>query len=153
MTKSATRFLFPFLLITAVAAAACASPSHGGTLASHDKATTRISSIDPVAPHSGVATGNLILEGGPPNGGNPRPLSGTVAFIQHARVVATATVGPDGRFSQNLTPGVYLVQACTTRIQTINPNGSHVNACGPTIRAAIEANQTTTVQMPPFIVP
>lgn len=148
-----TKMLVPLLLTSGLTAGACATPSHDATLAGQDRATPTTSSSGPVAPDRGEATGNLILEGGPPRGGNPRPLSGTVAFIRDGRTVAIASVGEDGKFSQILTPGVYLVQACTARIQMVTPDGSHVDGCGPLIHTAIGANHTTTVQMPPFIVP
>ena len=100
----------------------------------------------------GVLTGQLIMEGGPPAGGNPRPITGSVTFSEHGRIVATVPVGADGKFSQLLGPGSYEVRACTTKIQQVDPNGSHIDTC-ERVQAEVAADRTRTVNLPLFIVP
>jgi hypothetical protein len=105
------------------------------------------------APRPGILVGRLIMEGGPPPGDNPGPIPGTVRFIQHGRVVATAQAGAGGRFARTLGPGTYEVQACTSEIQEVYPNGSLATTCGLIVQTQVVTNHTTTVDIPDFIVP
>jgi hypothetical protein len=139
MTKTRARVLC-ILLAGGFGVGACGT-SHHDALA-----------VDQAA-RSGVLSGQLTIEGGPPRGGNLRPMPGTVTFRQHGREVATAHVGADGRFSETLPPGSYQVQACTAEIQTVDTNGHTVDTCAATIHADVSADRTTTVQLPTFIVP
>jgi hypothetical protein len=102
---------------------------------------------------TGALTGHLIIEGGTSQNFQPRPLTGTVSFIQHGRVVATAATAPDGTFSQTLDVGAYQVRACTSHIQEITPTGVHIDSCDTGVPATVSANHTTTVDIPDFIVP
>jgi hypothetical protein len=154
---SAKAFIL-LILAAGLAAEGCAAGAHHVLLTDQVSPTATIApSLDPPH-HPGSLTGQLIMEGGSielatAQGGNPRPIPGTVSFSQHGHLVATAEAGADGRFSRALGPGAYQVQACTPRGQMVSPDGTHVDTCEPIVLVHVLANQTTTVAIPPFIVP
>jgi hypothetical protein len=157
MTRTATA-LIPLILAAALAAGGCAaSTDHVILIDKVSPTTTTARTLGP-ATYPGILTGQLIMEGGAidlptPQGGNPRPIPGTVNFIQHGRPVATALAGANGKFSMALGPGEYQVQACTSRIQMVSPDGTHIDTCETIVQVHVLANQTTTVAIPSFIVP
>jgi hypothetical protein len=134
----AAKTIIPALLLAGLTAVACSTGT--GTVAL-DRAS-----------RPGILTGQLIMEGGPPVGGDPRSIPGRVDFIQRGRVVAAVPVGADGSFSQALGPGTYQVRACTSKIQQVASNGSRAGAC-ESVEAQVLANRTETVVLRPFIVP
>ena len=112
------------------------------------------------ATDSGTAVGELLVEGGLPQrqGGMfrpppARPIPGTVRFNQNGHEVATVTVGASGRFSLGLPPGTYSVQACTPSIQEVLPNGGRLDTCWGHVQAELHPGETTSLSVPPFIVP
>jgi hypothetical protein len=152
MTATA-KIVIPLMLSAGLPAGACSSGARHATVIDKQNTTVTTSPLLHPAPRPGVLLGQLIMEGGPPHGDNPRPIPGSVRLIQHGRVVATAQAGADGRFSRTLGPGTYQVQACTSKIQEVYPNGSLASTCGLIVQAQVVTNHTTTVDIPDFIVP
>jgi hypothetical protein len=91
--------------------------------------------------------------GGTSRSGQPQPLTGTISFMRDGRVVATAEAGMNGIFARTLHPRVYQVRGCTSKIQMVNPDGSHLDTCASSVQAKVLANHTTVVDIPSFIVP
>jgi hypothetical protein len=141
MTTTIKRGTFASLaLVASLAAGACGANTHHAHLTAKNATT-------------GVLTGRLIMLGGTSHTGQPRPIAGTISFIQHGRVVATTDAAADGAFSRSLTPGRYQVRACTATIQLVTPNGSHVDTCAGPVSATVTPSHTTVVDIPDFIVP
>ena len=123
-----------------IAAGACAANHHATLSVEHTS-------------KPGVVTGQLTIEGGPPIGGNPRPMPGTVTFRVDGRAIATVRAGANGRFSEALAPGSYVVQACSTEIYSVSADGQRSEACSQPVEVQVASDRTTTVQIPNFIVP
>jgi hypothetical protein len=142
-TNSKRALLAPLAIAVALTAGACGGAATANQPPPHP----------PHPPWIGFLNGRLIIEGGASSDSQPRPLTGTVNFIQHGRVVASANTAADGTFSMALGAGEYQVQACTSKIQMVEPNGTHVNTCAADLQATVSAGHTTTVDIPDFIVP
>jgi hypothetical protein len=137
-----TRWLIPLLLVASLGVGGCSTATHTATLTRSLGGSAR-----------GALSGQLIVEGGPPQGGKPRPISGVVTFLHQGSVTAKVEVGADGEFSQALPPGSYQVKVCTSHIQQVSSNGSPVDACQTPVPAIVHAGQTATVPIPYFAVP
>jgi hypothetical protein len=91
------------------------------------------------------------MEGGAlgPNGQQPsaRAIPGTVMFTTAGHRPVTVTVGPSGRFSQQMPPGRYQVSGRTPYIETVTGSGKTlVQTCGLT-SASVTAGHTTSVEL------
>jgi hypothetical protein len=152
MKTGMSKWIVPMVAVV-LAAGACSSHPRSTGLTNRHQTPTSISSVRRPEPIRGVLAGQLVMEGGASGSTAPRPVSGTVNFIRHGHVVATAPAGADGKFSRALSPGLYQIQACTPRIQAVAPDRYPSTDCGATVQATVVASRTTIVATPYFIVP